>query len=92
MDVQNLFSSILVGGGATVIATQLLKSKYIPIAFQNHPQWTAALVSLVAAIIAEWQAGVSVDYHNLPNLAAVFVGTLWVAISVYNHLRKPPVV
>lgn len=91
MDTITLLSSVLVGGGATVLATQLLKSKYIPVPAQAHPQWTAGIVSLVAAIIAEYQAGIKVDLHNVPGLVALFVGTLWVAISVYNHLSSKPV-
>lgn len=85
--IVSLLGGVLVGGGATIIATQLLKSKYIPIGFEKHPQWTAGAVSLIASVVAEWQAGVAASVHNLWSLGAVFVGTLWVAISVYNHLK-----
>lgn len=78
---------VLVGGGATILATQFLKSKYIPVQFEKYPRWTAGVISLVAAIITEWHAGIRLDFSNLPALGAVFVGTLWVAVSVYNHIR-----
>lgn len=77
---------MLLSGGATVIATQILKSKLIPIQFEKYPQWTAAGVSLIASIIVELQAHIAINVHNLAALASLFVGTLWVAISVYNHL------
>lgn len=82
-----LFQSILLGGGATLVATQILKSKYIPIGFEKYPRTTAAVISLIASVVIEYQAGVILDFHNLPNLAAIFVGTLLVAISTYNHLQ-----
>lgn len=87
MDSLSLLTSILVGGGATMVATQILKSKYIPIPAERYPQATAVTVSLISSIIAEYQAGISVDIHNISGLATVFVGTLWIAISVYNHLN-----
>ena len=87
MDNQVFINSILVGGGATLIATQVLKSKLIPVQFQKYPRSTAAVLSLVAAIVAEYQAGLTVNIHDTPTLVGLFVGTLWVAISVYNHLQ-----
>lgn len=88
MDTFNLLNGVLIGGGATIIATQILKSRYIPIAFEKHKQWTTAAVSLVAAIITEYQSGITVNVNDISQLVAVFVGTLWVAISVYNHLKS----
>ena len=87
MNTQVFLNSILVGGGATLLATQILKSKYIPIQFQKYPRTTAAVVSLIAAVVSEYNSGTSVNLHDLPTLTALFVGTLWVAINVYNHLQ-----
>ena len=86
MNDYTLLSGILLGGGASMLATQLLKSDFVPIPFQRHKRATAVFMSLLASIITEWQAHVTVDIHNLPSLAVVFVGTLWIAVSVYNHL------
>lgn len=88
MDAQALLTSVLAGGGATVVATEILKSKYVPVAFEKYPRATAVVVSLVSAVIAEYQAGVNIDLHNVAQLAAVFVGTVFVAVSVYDHLVK----
>lgn len=81
-----ILSGILLGGGATMLAVQILKSKLIPISFENHKRATAAVVSLIASVITEEQAGVTINIHNLPSLGVLFVGTLWIAVSVYNHL------
>src|ERR1035437_6846409 len=87
MNIFDLVSSILIGGCATVTATQILKSKYIPVPAQKYPCETAAVVALVSAVIAVWQSGISVNVHDAASLVAVFVGTLWVAVSVYNNLK-----
>lgn len=86
MQNYTLLSGILLGGGASMLATQLLKSKFVPIQFEKYPRATAAIVSLIASIITEWQANVVINLHSLPSLGVVFVGTLWIAVSVYNHL------
>lgn len=86
MENSTLLAGVLLGGGASVLATQLLKSRLIPVGFEHYPRSTAAMVSLVASIITEWQANVTISFHNLSSLGVVFVGTLWVAVSVYNHL------
>lgn len=87
MDATTVINSILLGGGGTLIATQILKSSYVKIPFQKHPRSTTAVVSLAASAIAEYQAHIAIDFHNLPSLGVIFVGTLWVAISTYNHLN-----
>ena len=84
----NLLNYILVSGGATVIATQILKSKYIPIQFEKYPKETTFAVSVIAAIIAEYQAHVSFNWHNLPSLLSMFVGTILIAVLTYNHFVK----
>jgi hypothetical protein len=78
---------ILLGGGATLVGTQILKSKYIPIQFEKYPRTTAAVVSLIAAVVTIYQAHIAINLNSMANLAAAFVGILLVAISTYNHLN-----
>src|SRR5690349_11956927 len=58
MQITQLVQSILVSGTATTLATQVLKSKYLPIPAEKSPRLTAFVVSLVASGIAVWQAGI----------------------------------
>lgn len=84
----NIFQQILLGGGATLIATQILKSDYIPVQFEKYPRATTVVVALISALIAEYQAGALMNYHNIASLGTIFVGTLLVAITVYNQIAK----
>lgn len=88
MNIVTLFTNILVGGGAVVLAVQLLKSRFIPLPFQKYPRSTTAVASLLASVLTVAQAQVSLNIHDVGQVVSVFVGTLWVAVSVYNHLIK----
>lgn len=87
-----LLTGILVGGTATTLAVQLLKSKIIPVAFEKHPRWTAAAVSVIATVISMAQAGITVENIGTDWLTwiAMGAGTLLVATSTYNNLVTKP--
>lgn len=87
LDMATMAQLTVICGMATAAATEILKSPIIPIPFERAPRITAAVVSLIAAIIAMYNSGVqSVDVTDLPQLLALASFTFLVAISTYNHL------
>lgn len=88
MDFAHIIQTVLVGGFATTIAVQILKSALIPVAFQNYKRLTAFAVSVVAAWLAEVQGGLNLSLVHQPlQWATVVLGTFFVAIVTYNNLR-----
>lgn len=88
-----VFISILTGGVATTLAVQLLKSQFVPfIKAESYPRITAAVVSVVAAVAALVQSGVTWDFvTSTPQiLIAVVGGILLVASNVYETVLKRP--
>lgn len=89
MNTVEILQSVLVGGAATSIATQILKSSYVPVPATEHPRITAAVVALVASVIAVASAGVNYDrFADWTSVVAVFAGVLLVATNTYNQLIK----
>ncbi len=89
MSTVEILQSVLVGGAATSIATQILKSSYVPVPATDHPRITAAVVALVASVIAVASAGVNyASFADLTSVVAIFAGVLLVATNTYNQLIK----
>ena len=89
MDLSQFAQLSLIGGVATTLATQLIKSPYIPFPAQNHPRFTAILIAVGASSYAAWQGGFSVtNTHDWAQWVALCCGTLIVSVNVYNHLLK----
>jgi hypothetical protein len=89
MSTLTLIQSILVGGTATALGTQLLKNNLIPVPAQKYPRITAFIVSLIASVVAVMQSGFSAStVHDWTDWLAVVSGTLLISSVTYNHLLK----
>lgn len=89
MSTVEILQSVLVGGAATSIATQILKSSFVPVPATDHPRITAAVVSLVASVVAVASAGINyASFADLTSVVAIFAGVLLVASNVYTQLLK----
>lgn len=83
------FKAILLSGVATTMAVEVLKSKYIPIAFQNYKRLTTIGVSVAASVFAVFSHDPStLGVDSWPDVAAIFSGTLLIAVVTYNNLLK----
>jgi len=95
--VINFIQVILVGGFATTLAVQFLKSNFIPIQFQKYPRLTAFGVSILATAVAVWQqcqnivAGCQTLVQQPLDYAAAVAGIFLIAVVTYNAvLREKP--
>lgn len=89
METITLFQSILVGGVATTLATQILKSPIVTfIKAEKYPRLTALVVSVIAAVATIANQGLSLKSLAVIDVATVVVGTLLVAAATYNHLLR----
>lgn len=88
MDLQTFIQSAVVGGGATSLATELLKSKYIPVQAQKYPRITAAIVSVVASGIFIWHTQAHPPTSDWKLWVALAAATLITAADTYNHILK----
>lgn len=89
MDIIELIKSVILGGGATVIATQLLKQEWVPIPFEKYPRLTAAAISLISAGVAVYQAnGTIFNQEGVINWLTIGLGIMVVAVVVYTNIMK----
>lgn len=97
MQVIEFLQVILVGGMATTLAVQFLKSNFIPVQFQKYPRLTAFGVSVLATGVAVWQkcqdvvAGCQTLLQQPLDYAAAIAGIFLIAVVTYNAvLRDKP--
>lgn len=97
MQVIDFIQVILVGGIATTIAVQFLKSNFIPVQFEKYPRLTAFGVSLLATAVAVWQqcqnivAGCQTLLQQPLDYASAVAGIFLIAVVTYNAvLRDKP--
>lgn len=81
---------LAIAAAATTLATQILKSKYIPIPAQKYPRITAAIVALGASLFAVYQTGYDItsSTSNLTQFVAFVFATLLIASATYNNLLR----
>lgn len=89
MDTSSLAQATVLGGLATTLATEILKSQYIPVPATKYPRTVAAVVSLLAAGYVVYQYNV----HNIagmtwPNWLALAGLMFLVSVTTYNHVLK----
>lgn len=88
MDLAFFTQATALAAIAVVVVQQILKLKFIPVAFANkYPVPTNIVLSVVAAVVAVWQANITqpivwTDWVALVTTIAV------VAAIVYNNLLK----
>lgn len=92
MGIVELVQTILVGGVATTFAVQILKSKMVPVAFQNYPRLSAFGASIIASSVAAYQQcsdGSCSALVNQPlDYAAAVAGVFIVSVVTYNNVLK----
>ena len=87
MDITSLFNTVtVIAAGATVLATQILKSPLIPLKFQNYPVLTATAASVVATYFALLSQHFVFAWKNWTDVVAEVVTVLLVAALTYNHV------
>lgn len=87
MDIQTLVTASLAGGVTTTLATEILKSKYIPVQAQKYPRTTAAIIAAGVSgyVVYQQSHALLSDWHNWVMLG---IATLLVASITYTHVVK----
>jgi len=80
--------TILIGGTATSALTELLKLPFIPVAAQKYPRTTAAILSIISAVVSMLLQGISFDASNLPTLAVNAGGAFLISALTYNQALR----
>lgn len=89
MDLQSLINYVtMVAAAATVVAVQVLKSKFIPVQFEKYPVPTTIGVSVIATFVALFSQHFVFDWTNWTKAVGTFVTVLLVAAMTYNHVVK----
>jgi len=94
MQVIDFIQVILVGGVATTIAVQFLKSNFIPVQFEKYPRLTAFGVSVLATVVAVWQqcqnivTGCQSLLQQPLDYAAAVAGIFLIAVVTYNAVLR----
>lgn len=87
MDFASLINYVtVIAAGATTVAVQILKSRFIPVRFQNHPVPTTIIVSLIATIVALSTQHFNFVWADWTQFVSTFVTILLVSAMVYNHV------
>lgn len=85
-DLSSFLNTITVLGGAgTIIATQILKSKLVPVPFQKWPVPTTIGISAISTYLCLLWQDYTFDWSNWQQAAASFIVVLGVACIIYNN-------
>lgn len=84
MQDANVIYSIILGGTASSALTEMLKLPFIPIAAQKYPRITAAILSVLSALVAFWVQHVPLT-GNVGELAATAAGAFLVSAITYKQ-------
>jgi hypothetical protein len=82
------FSALFLSGVGVTVATEILKSKYIPVPASKYPRLTAALASVVATIVSIYVTGIHFFLSNIWEYVAFALGVLILSAVTYNHIIK----
>lgn len=89
MDLVTLIQSVLVGGSATTVATEVLKSPFIAfIKAESYPRTTAVILSVLASVLIILQQNIAFATLSVVNWISLAVGTLLVAVATYHGVVK----
>lgn len=87
--VQQFLAQIVVlGGVASSILTEVLKSNLIPLDFQKAPRWTVLLVSTGVSVLAVWLSPVSANLVSVLDWLTVIALTAGAAVFTYRNVLK----
>lgn len=82
------FSALLLSGVTVTLATQLLKSNYIPLPAQKYPRVVAGIASALGTLAALYLSNLHLLLNNLFEYAAFGVGVFLISVFTYNHVVK----
>lgn len=86
VDITALINQVtLTAAIAVVIAGQILKSKLIPVPFQNAPVPTTIVISIVATWIALVNQHFVLAWGSVSQVIGTFVVVFGTAVVVYNN-------
>lgn len=94
MEVVEFIQTILVGGLATTLAVQFLKSNLIPMRFQDYPRLSALGVAIVATLVTIWReceslvGGCEALVNQPVDYVAAVIGVFLVATVAYNNVMR----
>lgn len=85
----SVFAAIILSGVAVAIATELSKKKALSfIPAEKYPRLTAAVYSLIAAIICLYNNAVNFVVDSWVGWLVIAIGTLLVAALTFNQIIK----
>lgn len=82
------FSTIVVSGVATTLATQMLKSSMIPVPVEDYPRISAGVVSILATFGSIYVSDASLMVNSFIDWTAFVVGTFLVSVITYNNVLR----
>ena len=89
MEVVSIIQAVLIGGSATALATEILKSPFIAfIKAESYPRITAVILSVVASVLIILHQNIAFATLSVENWVALVVGTLLVAVATYHGVLK----
>jgi hypothetical protein len=87
MDLKSLINYVtMTAAAATLLAVQLLKSKFIPVRFQNYPVPTTIAISAIATFIVLHTQHFMYSWHSVAQAVGTFVTILLSAALTYNSV------
>lgn len=83
----NFFYSIVIGGTATGVLTELFKLPIVPIAAKKYPRTTATVLSALSSVVAVLIQG-SISIEHWATLLATAAGTFLIAVLTFKTALK----
>lgn len=83
----NFFYSIVIGGTATSVLTELFKLPVVPVAAKKYPRATASVLSFLSAVVAVLIQG-SISIEHWATLLATAAGTFLIAVLTFKSALK----
>lgn len=87
MEQVNILYSVILGGTATTVLTELLKLPFVAVPAQKYPRTTAAILSALSAVVAFLIQGIAFT-GNATQLAVTGVGAFLVSAFTYNQALR----
>jgi hypothetical protein len=85
MNLLNVLTSIILGGTATSYVTEFLKLSFIKLPAEKYPRSTAAVFSVISAVIALLVNGVNFSWTSVAATLPIAVSTFVISTFVYNQ-------
>lgn len=83
-----LFTALIISGAGVTLATEILKMNFIPIPAERYPQVTAAIASVIAAVIVAFTSALTLPIAGGLEWAGFALGVYLLAAMIYNHIVR----